>query len=51
MGVVPEGIAGEEASNWQNRDLKYRAAKLNLSYQDQALAAKNDLFFKERSDA
>ena len=31
--------------------LRHRAAKLDLSHQDQALAATNDLFFKERSDA
>ena len=51
MGVVSKAVAKEEASNRQAWDAKDRAAKLNLSHKDQAVAATNDMFFKKRSDA
>ena len=51
MGGIREGIAKEEAPNRQNGNAQHRATKLDLSHTDQALAATNDLFFKERGDA
>ena len=51
MGVVSKSIAREEASNRQDWDAEHRAAKLDISHPDQAVAATNDLFFKERGDA
>src|SRR5262249_23686428 len=51
LGCLREGTASEEASDWQSRDAQHRAAKLDVSHPGQALAAADDLFFKERSDA
>ena len=51
MGIISKGNASQEAPNRQSRDAEHRAAKLNLSHKDQALAATDDLFFKERGNA
>ena len=51
MGIVFKSLANEAASNRQDGDAQHRATELDLSHSDQAVAATDDLFFKERGDA